>query len=413
MPRSSGKFFDYTQLAYKQCLECDPLPRDARHISDRMTQCMDTYLGILCFPLKKIGLFQVVENICIPALTRYCIFFCLFKEAAITPDLEPQIYSRTLVVFHEAQKRGIPMKVFTCFGRCTKFFSIEPDGQKIIFDELPTITLRGDDVPFSDKFILKEELKKREMPTPDGMVCTTLVEAMKVAQLIGYPLVVKPRHGSLSKHTTCGIGTEDDLRKAVKSAKMIAREFVVERCVSGDVFRVTVVDDRVIGCCLREAPNVIGDSTHTIRELVAKKNTDPRRGPPQQKNITLHHITFTPVTNEMLARRGMTLDSVPGKGEKVFLHSKVILGAGADIHDRTDQMHPENKKLFEDAAKIWGAPLIGFDALFQDISKSWREQECGIIEANSKPYIDMHHVPVTGQPRNIAKLLIDYIFRVA
>ncbi|MBI4599465.1 ATP-grasp domain-containing protein [Candidatus Uhrbacteria bacterium] len=400
-----------TLLIYRSCLDCDPLPSDARHVSDRVMQHVDRCLDALFFPLKRLLFFKKIENAFTPVLLRACIFFHIFKESEITEELEPQIYNRTLVVFREAQKRGMPMKVFLCRGRCTKFFSLELAGKKIVFDELPAISLRGDDVPFSDKFVLKQALKKHNLPTPDGMLCKTVNDAVAAADNLGYPVVVKPRCGSLSKHTTCNITHGDDLRHAVKSAKMIANECIVERYIDGCVFRITVIGGVVAGCCLREAPNVVGDEIQNIHELVAKKNTDPRRGSAHQKNTTLHHVSLSCASAALLASRGMTPDSVPRAGEKVYLHAKVILGAGADIHDRTDEMHPENKKLFEDAAKIWDAPLVGFDALFQDVSKSWRDQKCGIIEANSKPYIDMHHVPVSGQPRNIAKLLIDYILK--
>lgn len=395
-------------MTLRACSDCDPLKHDARHVSDRVSNFIDSSLGLMFRPLKKLALFKVVETEFTPFFLRALVLAHIVKEVAVTPEIERQIYNRTLVVFHEARIQGLVMKIFMCGRKCTKFFSLECNGKKILFDELPTVSLRGDDVPFSDKYTFKQELKKYNFPVPDGVSCSTYKEALGAVKRIGYPVVIKPRCGSLSKHTTCNILTENDLRKAVESAKIIAREFVVERHVPGDVYRITVVGGRVGGCCLREAPHVVGDGEQTIRELVAKKNTDPRRGSPGQKNITLHHISLTPATFERLKMLGMTLDSIPEEGKKIYLHSKVILGAGADIHDRTDEIHCDNIKLFEDVTKIWNAPLIGFDAIFQDISQSWRDQECGIIEANSKPYIDMHHVPVTGQPRNIAKLLIDY-----
>jgi len=348
-------------------------------------------------PFATRGLFSVL------AATK------ILKEKDITPELESHIYNRTLVVVREAQSRGVPMRVFTCFGRCTKFFSIEIDGARIVFDELPTVSIDGNDDWFSDKYVLKKKLKECGFPTPSGGLCRTIDESISVARHIGYPVVVKPACGSLSKHTTCGIDSDDDLRKGVQIAKIITNEFVVEEYIFGSVYRVTVVGGKVIGCCLREPPNVTGDGKKTLRELVDEKNTDPRRAPLSQKNSTLHHIAITAATHALLSGDGKTLESVPGNGEKIFLHSKVILGAGADIHDCTDQMHDDNKKLFEDAAILLGSPLIGFDALFSNIACSWRNQECGIIEANSKPYIDMHHVPVTGRPRNVAKALIDYL----
>lgn len=391
------------------CRDCDPYPCDARHFSDRISNGVDTLFDTLFHPLKKIGVLKKIENGFSPFFLRLLTSLRVFKEEELTRELEAQLYNRTLVVVREARGRAITMMVYTCRGRCTKFFSLQCNGTKIIFDELPTISLDSDDVPFSDKYTFKRTLQARNFPTPDGRMCTTIGHALGAVRDLGFPVVVKPRCGSLSKHTTCDISTEDDLRQAVKSVKMITREYIVERYIPGHVFRVTVVGGSVGGCCLREAPHVVGDGVHTVGELLEKKNADPRRGPLAQKNTTLHHITVTPASYERLSTQNATLDTIPETGGKIYLHSKVILGAGADIHDRTDEMHLENKKLFEDAAHIWGAPLVGFDAIFQDISRPWHEQECGIIEANSKPYIDMHHVPVTGQPRNIAKLLIDYV----
>jgi cyanophycin synthetase len=64
--------------------------------------------------------------------------------------------------------------------------------------------------------------------------------------------------------------------------------------------------------------------------------------------------------------------------------------------------HPENKKLFVKAAKSLGDPIVGFDFIIPDISQPWQEQKCGFIEANSLPFINLHHDPLLGQPRNVA-----------
>jgi D-alanine-D-alanine ligase-like ATP-grasp enzyme/glycosyltransferase involved in cell wall biosynthesis len=391
------------------CLDCDPLRTSRGHVNERITQSIDMALGALFFGVTHRRWFMRCTNSVTPFLITMLMGIGIFRESDITSEYEQCIYNRTLVVLQEARKRGMDMRAITCFGLCTKFFTLNSNGLRVIFDELPTVSLRGDDCDFSDKHVFKKTLEEHGFPVPRGVLCRTLRDASAVARRLGYPLVVKPTRGSLSKHTTCGIISDADLHVAVKRVKVIAREFLVEQHVEGDVYRVTVVGGSVAGCCLREVPNVTGDGVRSVRELVKEKNADPRRGPVSQKNSTLHHLSITNVTDDILRAQGMTLDSVPKRGEKVTLHSKVILGAGADIHDRTDDMHPDNKRLFEDVAKIWCAPLVGFDALFFDISLSWHEQKCAIIEANSKPYIDMHHVPVSGRPRNVASLLIDYI----
>ena len=41
------------------------------------------------------------------------------------------------------------------------------------------------------------------------------------------------------------------------------------------------------------------------------------------------------------------MESVLPPGTKAYLHSKIILKCGADIHDKTDEVHPDNIALFQ------------------------------------------------------------------
>ena len=41
------------------------------------------------------------------------------------------------------------------------------------------------------------------------------------------------------------------------------------------------------------------------------------------------------------------MESVLPKGFKARLHNKIILKCGADIHDKTDEIHPDNIALLE------------------------------------------------------------------
>ncbi len=125
----------------------------------------------------------------------------------------------------------------------------------------------------------------------------------------------------------------------------------------------------------------------------------------------MHTISITAEAEERLRQVGSTLKSVLLLGEKFYLHHKVILALGADIHDRTDVIHPDNRALFSQVAKLLETPLIGIDFLCEDISRSFTGQNAAILEANSVPFVDMHHVPVTGKARNVAGAVLDYIMK--
>lgn len=127
-----------------------------------------------------------------------------------------------------------------------------------------------------------------------------------------------------------------------------------------------------------------------------------------QKNFSLHKIVPSEKTKSLLAVQNLNYDSVPVQGQKIYLHDKVILACGADIHDNTDKLHPENKVLFQKVYELCGAPLVGIDFIAAVISKPFHEQNCAVLEVNSLPYIDMHHYPTTGKERNVAGYILDY-----
>jgi len=81
---------------------------------------------------------------------------------------------------------------------------------------------------------------------------------------------------------------------------------------------------------------------------------------------------------------------------------KIGVNYGGSSSEDFEICHSDNKELFVRAAKIIGDPIVGFDFIIPDIAKSWKEQECGFIEANSLPFVNLHHNPLLGQPRNVA-----------
>ena len=263
------------------------------------------------------------------------------------------------------------------------------------------------EIDADDKYKLKKILQKNNLPNAEGESFYNIKKAMAYAEKIGYPLVVKPRASSLSKHITCNIKTKDELKEAIRIAKMISPDFVVEKFINGEVYRITLVNHKFAACCLREAPNVTGDGKSTIKELIAEKNSDPKRGNFDQKNFGLHKILLTPLATSLLAKQNLKFSSILKRGQKAYLHNKVILACGADIHDRTDKIHQKNKLLFQEVSKLCKLPLVGFDFICQDISLPYNKQKCAVIEANSLPSIEMHHFPTTGKSQNVAKQIFD------
>ena len=355
-------------------------------------------------------LFSRIYKFFLYNLFRVLLAVRVLKEVGIADDDET-VSNRTLVVAREAAKRGFPVKSFKFLGKeSTNFFSIKIKNKKIFFEVLPTEEVaKIAKIDFDDKYEFKRILQSANLPRAEGERFSKIKPALACAEKLGFPLVVKPNNSSLSKHIACDIQNEADLKKAICVAQIINPYFIAEKFIRGDTHRITLVNHEMAGGCLREAPNVTGDGVHTVAELIEIKNRHPWRGEAHQKNFTLHKIAANESAISFLAKKGLVFESVLSKGVKVSLHDKIILKCGADIHDKTDEVHPDNIALFEKISRLCEAPLIGMDFICQDISQPYHQQKCAVLEANSLPYIDMHHYPVTGKPRNVAGLIMDYV----
>src|SRR6185312_10208568 len=111
-----------------------------------------------------------------------------------------------------------------------------------------------------------------------------------------------------------------------------------------------------------------------------------------------------------LAKRGLTLDTVPPKDERVFLRGTANLSTGGTSIDRTDEMHPDNVTACEMAAGVIGLDIAGIDIVSPDISVPFRENRSVIIEVNAGPGIRMHTNPTEGQARNVAAPIVDMLY---
>ena len=113
----------------------------------------------------------------------------------------------------------------------------------------------------------------------------------------------------------------------------------------------------------------------------------------------------------ILRRQGLTLESVPKKGEKIYLQDKIILSCGCDIINCKNQAHPDNIELFLEAARLLDTPLVGIDFLCPDITRSYQEQKTALLEANTRPHLDMHQFPSHGEPEPVAERVWDILLQ--
>ncbi len=260
----------------------------------------------------------------------------------------------------------------------------------------------------SDKELTIRLLSDVGIPTPRHRLVRSAEEAVEAARALGFPLVTKPLDVSHGRGISLNLGTLEEVRRGFEIANEYTDSVLVETFLHGNDFRVLVINNEVVAVAERVPAHVIGDGEHTIAQLIEIVNRDPRRGFGHEKVLTKIRVTHQ--SEVLLQRAGYTLDTVLAPGEVFFLASTANLSTGGTSIDRTTEINYETRELARRAAMVIGLDIAGIDIITPDITKSLREVGGGIVEVNAGPGFRMHVQPSQGQPRNVAKPVIDMLF---
>lgn len=259
-----------------------------------------------------------------------------------------------------------------------------------------------------DKDLTKQLLHAAGVPVPIGRSVTDADDAWVAAQEIGLPVVVKPRDGNQGKGISVNLQTEAEIKAAYHTAIEFRDDIMVERFLPGLDYRVLIVGDKLVAAARREPPQVIGDGSHTVRELVDIVNSDPRRGEGHATSLT--KIRFDDIALATLEKQGMTADTVPERGARVTLRNNANLSTGGSATDVTDDVHPEVAARCVAAAKMVGLDICGVDVVCDTVLKPLEVQGGGIVEVNAAPGLRMHLAPSFGKGRNVGEAVISTMY---
>lgn len=321
---------------------------------------------------------------------------------------------RTAVFIKEGRKHNVKFRALRGPFGFINYFLMELDNKTFLFEGLPRVEFfsKGAYWSMDDKAKVKRILKEKNLPVLEGKAFWWFQrkKAFEWAKQLGFPLVVKPRTGSFSQCVTTDIKDVKKLNLAINKVLSYFPNFIIEKFLPKTfVFRGTVIDFKDVFCVQQIPANVISDGIHKISELIEIKNKDPKRGDPQQRDTILCQLVSNETTERLLTEQGYNLSTIPKKGEIIWLQKDSFLKLGGDLIEATPFVHPDNLQLFRNVAKLFNAYLVGIDFLAQDISLSWRNQPCAVLELNSLPCIEMHHFPFSGRAQNVAQSLLNMV----
>ena len=262
-----------------------------------------------------------------------------------------------------------------------------------------------------DKEGTKTILRDSGIPVPRGTTIQYFDDLEDaIADVGGYPIVIKPLDGNHGRGITIDINDWDHAVEAYDFAakESKSRSIIVERFYRGSDHRILVINGKLVAVAERIPAHVIGDGQNTIEDLIKITNKDPRRGDGHSNVLT--KISLDKTALDVLARQGYKLDSVLEVGNIAYLRATANLSTGGVAVDRTDDINPENIWLMERVAKVIGLDIAGIDVVSPDITKPLREVDGVIVEVNAAPGFRMHVAPSQGLPRNVAAPVLEMLF---
>lgn len=289
-----------------------------------------------------------------------------------------------------------------------KLFSLASDNHTHYF-----FRSRGDKVSnlavetCMDKQKTKELLLQHSVPTPGGKAFkadSEIEDAIVYASSIGFPVVVKPIDGSFGRGVYVNIESTEAL-EAILRKRIEAEDkddFLVERFVPGDEYRVYVVDQKVVGVIKRIPANITGDGEHTVKELIYFKNKERRFNP------RLHSCPI--IIDEHMATHlianNVRLDDIVTENVNLQLTGKSNISIGGDPVS-VDSTSVE--KVCDAAVGAMNAipdlPHAAIDVIWDD-----NRDEVAVLEINPSAQIGSLLFPLEGLSSDVPSAIIDFYF---
>lgn len=229
-------------------------------------------------------------------------------------------------------------------------------------------------------------LRRMGLPTARGELASTPQQAAEAIARIGLPCVVKPVAMGRGAGVSTFLQSEAEAVEAFSHAHNLSRgPVLIERHVEGADHRLLVSGGELLWAYRRLPASVTGDGRATVGELIEREN---RRRVRIRSGSDAY---LGPIDNDerlrslLAGRYGLGLASVLEEGRRIAVVGPANTARGGLIEDVTGMVHPDNRALAIRAARLFRMHTLGVDLISPDISRSWKEVECAIIEVNRGP----------------------------
>ncbi|NJN52531.1 MAG: hypothetical protein HC809_13035 [Gammaproteobacteria bacterium] len=235
-----------------------------------------------------------------------------------------------------------------------------------------------------DKFLSNQLVKRLGLPGVTHSIAQNLAAGRAIARQFGFPLVVKPIDRGRGRGVTAHITDDDEFAAAfAKAIEFSPRGVIVERHVYGDDHRLAVFGGKFKWAVRRSPPRIVGDAKHTVAELIEAESASRSEADVRKKYVA--RLVIDEDMRRVLAKQNLALTDRPAAGREIHLRTIANTATGGLVTDCSFTIHPDNRALAETIARGFHMDALGIDFMTRDITRSWRESGCAVLEVNRTP----------------------------
>ena len=296
------------------------------------------------------------------------------------------------IIINEAMRRGIAVEPVDI---TRGYFRLSLGNRRVLCREsLCDLTSALAMARCDDKELTQELFQKAELKVPSNITYTDDEAAIQFLEEYK-SVVVKPTRGEQGDGVFVDVRQPDEMFAAIKAAKKLSDQVLIEQFVTGSDLRVIVINGEVVAAAVRKPAEIIGDGEHTIEELIQRVSrrrsamTDGESKIPQDEQTT-----------NCVANAGYKLEDVLEDGKDLQVRKTANLHTGGTIYDVTDRLSATLIAASVKAAAVLEIPVVGLDFIVPDV----QGDDYVLIEANERPGLANH------EPQPTAEKFIDLLF---
>ncbi len=219
-------------------------------------------------------------------------------------------------------------------------------------------------------------------------------------------VVVKPNDSFGSRGVTVGVTNSDTLRSAIMKAQENDSNgsCLIQRQISGDEYRFTLLDGEVVSVLQRQTARVFGDGTSTIHALLEKE--DQRRDRDNEGRL---FIKYPMLQGDLI--KDIDTSIVPASTETIVLNSSSMVRGGASIYEVGPDTEGSYKDISVKIAKAVGAKFVVVDLFIQQIDQPATETNYCFNEINVSPALRLYYAVRNQVVSDLPDRILDRFIR--